>query len=72
MSSGVGLVLLALACGAITIAFEKYGVNVTVVAWTLMGIGAGGLVLRLLQPVTRWSLFHLMPRGGHNTAPFQS
>jgi hypothetical protein len=64
MSNGVGLVLLAIGFGVLAVAFQKYGVDVAVMAWTLMVVGAGGLVLRLVQPMTRWSLHRRGPNAG--------
>ncbi|HEX5368398.1 MAG TPA: hypothetical protein VFY10_03190 [Dehalococcoidia bacterium] len=73
MSNGVGLVLLAIGFGLVAIVFERYGVDVTVMAWAMIGVGAGGLLAWLLQPVTRWSIHHLTPRSGrHHTAGSQS
>ena len=73
MSNGVGLVLLAVVVGMIAVGFETYGIDTKVMALTLMAIGAGGLVVWLLQPVTRWSLHHLAPRGRqHDTADSRS
>ena len=69
MSNGVGLVLLAVVVGMIAVGFETYGIDTKVMAFALMAVGAGGLMLWLLQPVTRWSLHHLVPRDGqHDTA----
>ncbi len=73
MSNGVGLVLLAVVVGMIAVGFETYGVDIKVMALTLMAIGASGLVLWLLQPVTRWSMHHLGQRSGqHDTADSRS
>ncbi len=66
MSNGVGLVLLAIVVGLIAVGFETYGIDVKVMAWVLIGVGAGGFALWLLQPVTRWSLHHFVPKDGHH------
>ena len=73
MSNGVGLVMLAIVVGLIAVGFETYGIDIQMIALTLMAVGAGGLVLRLLQPLTLWSLHHLLPGSGqHDTVDSRS